>query len=146
LGLEPDDRRPVGRVSFDDRSGDFVEYGGPLDINLRTVFYFRKPFPPRIEPCSLKRPVPYQPTPVTASTLSWMWGGAPLTGAQLDAIVAGPNRPGLPRPPPTPRQPWISWGNPPDEPVKPTSPDPIKRTAIAKQKAPVRDQRERDDA
>lgn len=144
-------RRPVGRVSFDDRSGDFVEYSNPLDINLRTVFFFRKPFPPRIDPCTLKRPVPYQPAPVTAYSLAWMWGGAALTGAQLDHIVAGPNRPPPPKPPPAPRKPLISWGSKPDEPVKPATPPPaepahIKRTAVGKQKAPTRDAREREDA
>lgn len=126
-----------------------MEYSNPLDINLRTVFFFRKPFPPRIDPCSLKKPVPYQPAPVTAYSLAWMWGAAPLTGAQLDNIVAGPNRPPPPKAPPPPRKPLISWGNKPDEPpakVAPAEPANIKRTAVAKQKAPTRDQRERDDA
>ena len=73
---------------MDDRSGDFIEYSGPLDINLRTLFHFRKPYPPRLDPCSLKRVVPLQPLPLTASTMvgSWIWGGAPLTGAQLDSL------------------------------------------------------------
>lgn len=143
------ERRPVGRVSFDDRSGDFVEYSNPLDINLRTLFFFRKPFPPRIDPCSLIRPIPYQPVPVTAYSLAWMWGGAALTGAQLDAIVGGPNRPPPPRPPPVARKPLISWGKPIDEPpvkVAPADAAIPKRTAVGKQKAPTRDLREREDA
>lgn len=142
-------RRPVGRVSFDDRSGDFIEYNNPIDINLRTLFFFRKPFPPRIDPCSLIRPVPYQPAPVTAYSLAWMWGGAALTGAQLDAIAGGPNRPAPPKPPPVQRKPLISWGRPVDEPpakVDPADAAIAKRTAVGKQKAPTRDLRERDDA
>jgi hypothetical protein len=78
-----------------------------------------------------------------------MWGGAALTGAQLDAIAAGPNRPPLPRPPPVARKPLISWGKPVDEPVAKVDPADAaiaKRTAVGKQKAPARDLRERDDA
>jgi hypothetical protein len=71
---------------MDDRSGDFVEHSGPLDIHLRTFFHFRKPFPPRLDPCSLKRAIPPQPLPLSYTTMSWIWGGAPLTGAQLDAL------------------------------------------------------------
>ena len=81
-------RRKIGKISIDDRSGDFVEYSGPLEINLRTLFHFRKPLPPRIDPCSIKQVVPPQPAPSNATgyLASWVWGGAPLTGAQLDAI------------------------------------------------------------
>lgn len=52
------------------------------------MFHFRKPLPPRIDPCTLKRAVPAQPVPVNATSYaaSWIWGGAPLTGAQLDAM------------------------------------------------------------
>jgi hypothetical protein len=82
--------RKIGRISIDDRSGDFIEYSGPLEINLRTLFHFRKPLPPRIDPCSFKRPLPVQPTPLGASGIpgAWLWGGAPLAGYQLDAIGA----------------------------------------------------------
>jgi hypothetical protein len=80
--------RKIGKISIDDRSGDFIEYSGPLDINLRTLFHFRKPLPPRIDPCAIKRAVPAQPIPLNASGMvgAWIWGGAPLSGAQLDAI------------------------------------------------------------
>lgn len=71
---------------MDDRSGDFVEHGGPLDINLRTLFHFRKPYPPRIDPCVLKRAIPPQPLPISYTTMSWIWGGAPITGAQFDTL------------------------------------------------------------
>jgi hypothetical protein len=86
--------RRIGRISIDDRSGDFIEYSGPLDINLRTLFHFRKPFPPRIDPCAYKKQVPYQPIPLSASGIpgAWIWGGAPLTGAQLDAIGESPSQ------------------------------------------------------
>lgn len=77
--------RSSGKLSIDDRSGDFVEYNGPLDINLRTFFHFRKPLPPRIDPCAHKKSVPPQPQPVNAGLISWIWGAA-LTGAQLDAL------------------------------------------------------------
>lgn len=77
--------RSSGKLSIDDRSGDFVEYSGPLDINLRTFFHFRKPLPPRIDPCAHKKAIPPQPQPVNAGVISWIWG-ATLTGAQLDAL------------------------------------------------------------
>lgn len=140
--------RPVGTLSFDDRSGDFIEYNGPLDITLRTVFNFRKPFPPRIDPCSFKHPTPAQPMPLTASYFGWMWGGAPLTGAGLDAIIGGPNRPQPPKPPPAPRKPLITWGAVPEEPKLTSTPTPLapKRTAATKQRPPRADARERTDA
>ncbi|WWD20056.1 hypothetical protein CI109_104529 [Kwoniella shandongensis] len=142
--------RPIGRLSIDDRSGDFIEYSGPLDINIRTFFHFRKPYPPRVDPCAVKKFVPPQPTPLTASTMvgAWIWGGAPLTGVQLDALLGGPSRPPPPKVPPPPPKPLISWGKPPDEPEKvvPSAANVApKRTAVHKQKAPVRDARERDD-
>jgi hypothetical protein len=63
--------------------------------------------------------------------------------------VAGPNRPPLPKPPPPPKAPLITWGKPPEEPVK-VAPKPNevlpKRTAVRKQTAPLRDAREREDA
>lgn len=79
-------RRQIGRISLDDRSGDFIEYNGPLDINLRTLFNFRKPLPPRLDACTLKRAIPPQPQPLSYTWGTWLWGGAPLTGSQLDAI------------------------------------------------------------
>ncbi|WVR08305.1 hypothetical protein IAU60_005358 [Kwoniella sp. DSM 27419] len=142
--------RSIGKISIDDRSGDFVEYSGPLDINLRTFFHFRKPFPPRIDPCYVKRAIPPQPVSLAASSYvgSWIWGGAPLTGAQLDSLIAGPTRPPPPAVPP-PSKPLVSWGKPPEEPEKirltaGTGAMP-KRTAVGKQKAPTRDARERTD-
>lgn len=142
------DPRPIGQLSFDDRSGDFIEYLGPLDIALRTLFHFRKPFPPRIDPCVLKTPVPSQPIPITAYALGWMWGAGPLTGAGLDTIVAGPNRPAPPKPPPAPKKPLITWGETPQEkvPVVTKAPTGPKRPAVKKQRAPTADVRERQDA
>ncbi|OCF77713.1 hypothetical protein I204_01711 [Kwoniella mangroviensis CBS 8886] len=144
--------RPSGKLSMDDRSGDFIEYCGPLDINLRTFFHFRKPFPPRLDPCALKRVVPAQPVPLNAASMvgGWIWGGAPLTGAQLDNLIAGPTRPPPPKVPPPPPKPLITWGKPPDEEeVRPTLTASTgampKRTAVQKQKAPTRDARERND-
>lgn len=81
-------RRQIGKISMDDRSGDFIEHGGPLDINLRTLFHFRKPFPPRLDPCSVKRAIAPQPLPLSYTTMSWIWGGAPITGAQIDTLSA----------------------------------------------------------
>lgn len=141
--------RPLGKLSFDDRSGDFVEYNGPLDMTLRTLFNFRKPFPPRLDPCILKPSVPAQPTPVTASYFGWMWGAGPLTGAQLDAIIGGPHRPQAPKPPPAPRKPLITWGEPePPKPTTPTTPTApgVKNKAVRKVRAPDADGRERRDA
>jgi hypothetical protein len=71
---------------MDDRSGDFIEHSGPLDINLRTLFNFRKPFPPRLDPCAMKKAVPPQPLPTNYSTMAWLWGTGPISGAQLDSI------------------------------------------------------------
>lgn len=79
-------RRPIGKISMDDRSGDFIEHSGPVDINLRTFFHFRKPLPPRLDPCVYKKAVPPQPLPVDYSTMGWLWGTGPITGAQLDAL------------------------------------------------------------
>ena len=63
--------------------------------------------------------------------------------------MAGPSRPPLPKAPPPPKAPLITWGKPPDEPVK-AAPKPNeivpKRTAVRKQSAPLRDAREREDA
>ena len=80
--------RKTGRISVDNRSGDFIEYSGPLDISLRTFFHFRKPLPPRLDPTTEKKPIPAQPVPASAWTLpgAWMWGGAALSGSQLDAM------------------------------------------------------------
>ena len=67
-----------------------MEVLNPQDITLRTLFHFRKPLAPRIEPCPplLKRAIPPQPVPITSTAGygAWIWGGAPLTGAQLDAL------------------------------------------------------------
>ena len=71
---------------MDDRSGDFVEHSGPIDINLRTLFNFRKPYPPRLDPCAVKKAIPPQPLPVNYSTMAWLWGSGPISGAQLDSI------------------------------------------------------------
>lgn len=140
--------RQIGRLSFDDRSGDFVEYCGPLDISLRTLFHFRKPFPPRIDPCTLKTPIPPQPTPVNSSYLGWMWGSV-LTGTALDSIIAGPNRPAAPKPPAAARKPLISWGAPSDD-IRPataaTTTVAPKRKAVTKTRQATGDSRERQDA
>ncbi|ORX37991.1 lethal giant larvae like, C-terminal-domain-containing protein [Kockovaella imperatae] len=145
--------RSIGRIVMDDRSGDFIEHSSPLDINLRTLFHFRKPFPPRIDPCAVKHAIPAQPQPLSASYFGWMWGAGPLTGAQLDSIVAGPARPPPPPPPPAPRRPLISWGEPPAKAVPKPEPTPSlpsntlpKRTAVTKTKNPILDAREREDA
>jgi hypothetical protein len=66
-----------------------------------------------------------------------------MTGAQLDHLVAGPNRPGLPKPPAKPMAPLITWGTPPE-----ASLPAYKRPVVnppAKRNTPVRDQRERTD-
>ncbi|TYJ56810.1 hypothetical protein B9479_002420 [Cryptococcus floricola] len=139
--------RSTGRLSIDDRSGDFIEYSGPLDINLRTFFQFRKPFPPRLDPCAHKKAIPPQPLPVTTGLIGWLWGAA-LTGPQLDALIGGPARPPPPREPPAPPKPLISWGKPPTEeaPRTPTSATSVPtRKSVAKTKGPARDVRERED-
>ncbi|ORY35002.1 lethal giant larvae like, C-terminal-domain-containing protein [Naematelia encephala] len=147
--------RRIGKISMDDRSGDFIEHSSPLDIHLRTLFHFRKPLPPRLDPCAFKRVVGPQPTPLGAVGYvgSWIWGGLPLTGAQLDSLIAGPNRKAPPREPPPPKKPIISWGSPPEEPMKPKpalslSPSQStipKRTAVQKQRSSARVAGERED-
>jgi hypothetical protein len=81
-------RRPLGRVSVDWKSGDYIEYVSPMEIFVRTVFNHRKPLLPRVDPASIKHTVPAAPVPLNATwgVSSWIWGGAPMTGVQLDAL------------------------------------------------------------
>lgn len=82
------DRRPLGKLSVDPNSGDYFEYISPMEIHLRTLFNHRKPLRPRVDPSTVKHAVPAPPVPQNAAwgVSSWIWGGAPLTGAQLDAL------------------------------------------------------------
>jgi hypothetical protein len=57
--------------------------------------------------------------------------------------VGGPKRPPMPKEPPRPKQPLITWGKPPEEAPKAAAIP--SRTAVAKQRAPTRDHRERED-
>jgi hypothetical protein len=59
-----------------------------MEIYLRTVFNYRKPLTPRIDPATVKHAAPSPPVPLTATwgVASWIWGGAPMTGVQFDAL------------------------------------------------------------
>jgi hypothetical protein len=68
-----------------------------------------------------------------------------------NSTVAGTHRPPLPKPPPPPKQPLISWGKIPEEPTKPipkTADLMPKRTTVKDQaiRGTARDAREREDA
>lgn len=96
---------------------------------------------------------------------AWLWGGAPLTGSQLDSmrrscrrpvkdedadtvVVAGPKRPPPPKEPPPPKKPLITWGEPPKPEAKvedPKQPAAVKRTAVKKQREQARVAGERKD-
>ena len=80
--------KPMGHLSFDSSSGDYIEYLSPAEIYLRTVFNYRKPLTPRVDPATTKHAAPPSPVPLTATwgVASWIWGGAPMTGAQFDAL------------------------------------------------------------
>lgn len=100
---------PSGTLSFES-SGDFLEYTSPRDVQLKTLFNFRKPLPPRIDPTFHREDYGAQPQPLNAGVFSWMWANAPLTGAQLDAIVGGADRV-VPKPP-SAKPSIMSWAQP----------------------------------
>lgn len=84
-------RAPLGRLSMDLNSGDYLEQHSPLAISLRTLFDFRRPLDPRPVYETLPKAVPAQPLPVSSTILaSWLgtWGGGTMTGAQVDALSA----------------------------------------------------------
>lgn len=78
----------MGHLSFDSSSGDYIEYLSPTEIYVRTVFNYRKPLTPRVDPATSKHAAPPPPVPMTATwgVASWIWGGAPMTGAQFDTL------------------------------------------------------------
>ncbi|CAK5280636.1 unnamed protein product, partial [Mycena citricolor] len=92
-----------------DESGDWIAYyangtGCILEkIIYGTVFDFRRAFfPPDINLAPSRRSAPAQPQPVslgpTSVLSSWFRFGQSMTGDQLDALMAGPDRP-IPEPP-----------------------------------------------
>ncbi|KAJ9102613.1 hypothetical protein QFC19_004722 [Naganishia cerealis] len=111
--------KPLGRLSFDSSSGDYIEYISPMEIYLRTVFNHRKPLTPRIDPATDRLATPPPPVPLTATwgVTSWIWGGAPMTGPQFDALIAGPNRAPIPKSVAAakPPKPLITWGAVPEK-------------------------------
>lgn len=104
--------RRLGRFSIDSSSGDYIEYISPMEIYVRTLFSWRKPLPPRLDPCTIKHALPPVPLPKPVGWGDWLWGLAPMTGAQFDAIIAGPERPPVQKPvaPRKPAAPLITWG------------------------------------
>lgn len=92
--LERITRQPLGHehgvVSFD-AAGDYLEFNQG-DIQLKTLFNFRKPLPPRLDPVHYRENPGPQPQPVGSGVFSWMWANGPLTGAGLDTIIGGPGR------------------------------------------------------
>ncbi|GAA5990640.1 hypothetical protein JCM5350_001338 [Sporobolomyces pararoseus] len=77
--------------------GDFVQYLDPLDIRLYTTCDINRPaFPPKLVVIDPSIPIPAQVSALSwmGSTLgSWFGGAKVYTGAEIDAILGGPNRP-----------------------------------------------------
>jgi len=98
-----------------DTSGDFVVFKRDFKSNLIkeailcSLFDIRRAYDlPDIDFASSSREVPNQPKPVStgppslfSGTLSWFGGGGSMTGEQVDALLAGPDRP-IPQPPKVP--------------------------------------------
>lgn len=106
---------PRGTLSFEP-GGDFLEYTGPGDVQLKTLFNFRKSLPARIDPAYHRENPGPVPQPLNAGVFSWMWANAPLTGAQLDSIVGGPDRV-VPKPPPA-KGSIMAWAEPASAPKR----------------------------
>jgi hypothetical protein len=83
-------RLPLGRISMDTQTGDYIEYFNTIGTELRTLFATaNKPLPPIPTLVTLPRTVPAQPLPVSSSIVgSWLgsWVGGALTGAQIDVL------------------------------------------------------------
>ncbi|GAA5869181.1 hypothetical protein JCM16303_000383 [Sporobolomyces ruberrimus] len=77
--------------------GDFVQYLDPLDVRLYTTCDMNRPaFPPKLTVIDPSIPIPAQVSALTwvGSALgSWFGGAKVYTGAEIDAILGGPNRP-----------------------------------------------------
>ncbi|GAA5898928.1 uncharacterized protein JCM6883_003474 [Sporobolomyces salmoneus] len=79
------------------KDGDFVQHLDPLDIRLYTTCDTNRPaFPPKLTVVDPSIPIPAQISALTwvGSALgSWFGGAKMYTGAEVDAILGGPNRP-----------------------------------------------------
>ncbi|GAA6059605.1 hypothetical protein JCM10212_005104 [Sporobolomyces blumeae] len=79
------------------RDGDFVQHLDPLDIRLHTTCDRNRPaFPPKLVVVDPAIPIPAQVSALSwvGSALgSWFGGQKVYTGAEMDAILGGPNRP-----------------------------------------------------
>ncbi|GAA6005260.1 hypothetical protein JCM11491_002638 [Sporobolomyces phaffii] len=77
--------------------GDFVQHLDPLDIRLYTTCDINRPaFPPKLIVVDPSIPIPAQVSALTwvGSALgSWFGGHKVYTGAEMDTILGGPNRP-----------------------------------------------------
>ncbi|GAA6012247.1 hypothetical protein JCM8202_003257 [Rhodotorula sphaerocarpa] len=91
------------------RDGDFVQYLDPLNVRLGTVRdLYRPDFPPRVELFDPSKPVPVQTSAIASfgSVLgTWFGGRKVYTGAEMETILGGPNRP--------PSKPRAATGDPP---------------------------------
>jgi len=90
-----------------DTTGDFIAFkrhfksGLVEKVILSSLFDMRRSYGfPGVDFASTLREVPSQPKPVSVGpasllrgTLSWLGGGGGLTGEQVDALLAGPDRP-----------------------------------------------------
>ncbi|GAA6002391.1 uncharacterized protein JCM10292_006635 [Rhodotorula paludigena] len=77
--------------------GDFVQHLDPLNIRLGTIRdLYRPAFPPRVVAFDPSIPIPAQTNTLSAvgSALgAWFGGKKVYTGAELDSILGGPQRP-----------------------------------------------------
>ncbi|GAA5939650.1 uncharacterized protein JCM15063_005244 [Sporobolomyces koalae] len=77
--------------------GDLVQHLEPLDIRILTAIDSNRPaFPPRLAVIDPSIPIPAQVSALTwvGSTIgSWFGGAKVYTGAEIDTILGGPNRP-----------------------------------------------------
>ncbi|GAA5918972.1 hypothetical protein JCM1841_002666 [Sporobolomyces salmonicolor] len=77
--------------------GDLLQYLDPLDIRLHTTRDINRPaFPPRLALIDSSIPIPAQTSAlayVGSALGSWFGGAKIYTGAEMDSILGGPNRP-----------------------------------------------------
>ncbi|GAA5909875.1 hypothetical protein JCM6882_002039 [Rhodosporidiobolus microsporus] len=96
LSFEASVHDAAGTVSFSP-DGDLVQHLDPLNIRLHTLRdMYRPAFPPKLHAFDPSIPIPAQTSALQAvgSVLgSWFGGAKVYSGAEIDAILGGPNRP-----------------------------------------------------
>lgn len=103
----------ISRIASDSH-GDFIASSDRGSLSILTLVDFSRAQPPLVD---LSTPAPVlrdRPDPVDAGGLvAWLWSTRSKTGAEIDACLAGPNRP-----PPKVRKPkYAPAERPPSEPI-----------------------------